>query len=447
MNIHLRNQTLDGDLAEARKRYAERRPQSLAMHTAATKFMPGGNTRTVLYHGPFPLRVAAGAGSRITDVDGISYVNMLGEYTAGLFGHSHPVIRAAINEALDGGVNLGAHNKPEMELARLVTERFPAIEKVRFTNSGTEANLMAVATARFVTRRSKVMVFKGGYHGGLLYFGGGGIPINTPYEFVVARYNDIESATALIRATTDDLACVIVEPMLGSSGCIPAGPDFLRALRAETERTGALLIFDEVMTSRFGRGGAHQLLGMAPDLVTLGKWVGGGMSFGAFGGRADIMDIYDPAKAGAMPHAGTFNNNVLSMRAGVAALAEVFRPEAAQALHAKGEALRKRLNRIFTASGFALQVTGQGSLMNIHPVAGHVSNVDDLAFGDDRVKELLFLDLLEHGYYMARRGFIALSIVLDDSEIDSFADAIEEIIAARAAAFAAAATEGRTGGL
>jgi glutamate-1-semialdehyde 2,1-aminomutase len=432
MNTRLRNRSLDGDLAEARTRYEAKRPRSLAAHCEASEVMPGGNTRTVLYHGPFPLRFVEGNGASVIDADGFSYVNLLGEYTAGLFGHSHPVIRRAIDAALDGGVNLGGHNRYEARLARLVTERFPAIELVRFTNSGTEANLMAVATSRVFTKRTKVLVFKAGYHGGLLYFGGGGIPINAPFPFIVAPFNNMKATRALIREHAADLACVLTEAMLGSSGCLPGDPAFLAMLDEETKAAGALLVLDEVMTSRFGRGGAHQLLGLKPDIVTLGKWVGGGMSFGAFGGRADIMALYDPTRTGAMPHAGTFNNNVLSMSAGIAALSTVFTPEVAEKLHARGETLRIRLNALFRKHSVPMQMTGQGSLMNLHALAGPVRGPDDLADSDERIKELVFLDLLERGFYIARRGFIALSLMINDAHLDRFVAAMDSILADRA---------------
>lgn len=435
MDTARRNRMLDDELAEARARYEQKRPRSLAVHREACVVMPGGNTRTVLYHGPFPLRLTHGRGAVATDADGHSYVNLLGEYTAGLFGHSHPAIRQAIDAALDRGVNLGAHSVMEAELARHVVARFPAIESVRFTNSGTEANLMAVATARHFTGRSKVMVFRGGYHGGLLYFGGGGIPINAPYDFIVAPYNDIEATAALIREHASDLACVLTEAMMGSAGCIPGEPHFLAMLRAETRAAGALLILDEVMTSRFGRNGAHALLGLTPDLVTLGKWIGGGMSFGAFGGSARIMAMYDPSKPDALPHAGTFNNNVLSMAAGVAALTQVFTSDVAEALHARGETLHARLNALFSDSDVPLQATGQGSLMNLHALRGPVTNPDALARSDESIKELLFLDLLDRGFYVARRGFIALSLVVDDAAIDVFLHAMEKIIHDRRSMF------------
>jgi glutamate-1-semialdehyde 2,1-aminomutase len=427
-----RNRTLDDALAEARGSYVARRPKSKAQHEAARTVMPGGNTRTVLFYGPFPICAAKGERAYLTDVDGHRYLNLLGEYTAGLYGHSHPVIRAAIDAALDDGINFGAHNRMEAELAAIVCARFPSLELVRFTNSGTEANLMALSTARHATGRSKIMVFKGGYHGGLLYFGGGGIPINAPFPFVLARYNDVEATRALIQREAADLAAILVEPMMGSAGCIPAEREFLAMLREESTRAGTVLIFDEVMTSRFSAGGAQQLDGIKPDMTTLGKYIGGGMSFGAFGGRRDLMAIYDPTAAGAMPHAGTFNNNVLSMAAGVAGMSKVFTPEAAAALDARGERLRARLNAAFNEAGVALQMTGRSSLMTLHPVTGPIRSVDDLEGANDAVKELIFLDLLERGYYMARRGFIALSLMVSDADLDGFVAAVEDAVAERA---------------
>ncbi|MEX3008397.1 aspartate aminotransferase family protein [Hoeflea sp. TYP-13] len=427
----MRNSSLDQSLEDARRIYARGRPNSQRIHEEACQSMPGGNTRTVLYHGPFPLRAEGGKGAFLTDVDGHDYLNLLGEYTAGVFGHTDPAIVSALKKTLDGGINLGAHNSSEARLAALVTERFPAIEKVRFTNSGTEANLMALSTARYVTGRSDVMVFKGGYHGGVFYFGGDGLPINAPFPFVVARYNDTEGTRDLIAAHAETLACVIVEPMLGSSGCIPGKPEFLEMLRRETERVGALLIFDEVMTSRFGRHGASHMLGIRPDMITLGKWVGGGMSFGAFGGNAAIMDVYDPTRPGTLPHAGTFNNNVLSMNGGIAALSEAFTSDRAETLHARGERTRNRLNELFERHGVTLFASGSGSLMNIHPVRGPVNTVDDIADGDDRIKELLFLDLLERGFYIARRGFIALSQAVTEDDLDRFVSALDDVVTVR----------------
>ena len=432
---------LDLALAAARQRYIDSNPASQDAHQAASNVMPGGNTRTVLYHDPFPLRIVRGNNSTITDADGHDYLNLLGEYTAGLFGHSHPDIRHAIDRALDQGLNLSAHNLHEIALAKLVCERFRSIEKVRFTNSGTEANLMAISTARYCTGRNKVMVFNGGYHGGLLYFGHGGIPINAPFDFLLGKYNSLEHSQALIRENANDLACILVEPMMGSAGCIPADSAFLQMLRQEADQCGALLIFDEVMTSRLSGGGAQHLYNVTPDLTTLGKYIGGGMSFGAFGGRTEILSIYDPSTHPGIPHAGTFNNNTLSMAAGCTALGQVFTPACADALTRRGDQLRQDLNQIAGQLKVPVQLTGLGSLMNLHTQSNPVRCPEDLRFSDDRIKELIFLDLLDAGVYIARRGFIALMLSVTDQELKNFRQAFEQVLIARREIFSRDSTE------
>ena len=420
---------LDTALTEARERYVAQRPVGAAMHAEAREVMPGGNTRTVLYHPPFPMRISRGHAQRVIDVDGHEYVDMLGEYTAGLYGHSQKVILDAVRTALDDGISLAGHNVYEARLAREIVDRFPALELVRFTNSGTEANLMAIALARVVTGRPGIAVMRGGYHGGLLYFGGGGSPVNAPYEAIVLDYNDVEGARASIREHADRLAAVVVEPVLGSGGVIPATREFLQALQEEARAHGVLLILDEVMTSRLSPSGAAPLFGLTPDLLTLGKYLGGGLSFGAFGGRADLMGRFDPSQPGALPHAGTFNNNVLSMAAGLAGLTQVLDDARLEALNARGDRLREQLNAVMAPHGWV--ATGMGSMVGFHPVSGPVRSLADLADADDRRRELLFLDLLERGFYVAPRGFIALSIEVTDDDVDEFVAAVAEALAAR----------------
>ena len=425
------NANMDQALDDARRLYVEKRPKSQALAEEAERYMPGGNTRTVLYHAPFPLRAASGEGAMLTDADGFRYVNLVGEHSAGLYGHSHPVIKGAVAQALDNGFNLAAHNLYEIQLARIICERFRSIERLRFTNSGTEANLLAIATARAFTNRAKVMTFEDGYHGGLLYFAGGGIPINAPFPFILAKYNDLEGTRALIRQHGGELACVILEPMLGGGGCIAAHRDFLAMLREETRRAGALLIFDEVMTSRFKGGGAQGLWSITPDLTALGKYLGGGMTFGAFGGRADIMAIYDPRKNNAIPHAGTFNNNVVTMAAGIAGLSRLFTPERAAQLHDFGESTIARLNGVLHETKARLIVTGVGSLMMFHDAAPGPVGAGSLRAEDARLKQLLYLDLLEQGYFIGPRNFLALSLEVTEAMIDDFLDALRNVIGVR----------------
>ena len=420
---------LDSALAGARERYVSQRPVGARMHAEAREVMPGGNTRTVLYHPPFPLRIARGAAQRVVDVDDHEYVDLLGEYTAGLYGHSQQPILDAVRAALDDGISLAGHNVYESQLARVLVDRFPAFELVRFTNSGTEANLMAISLARVITGRPGIAVMRSGYHGGLLYFGGGGSPVNAPYDAVILDYNDVEGARSAIREHSSRLAAVVVEPVLGSGGVIPATREFLHALREETQAHGVLLILDEVMTSRLSPRGAGPLFDLTPDLLTVGKYLGGGLSFGAFGGRADLMARFDPSQPGALPHAGTFNNNVLSMAAGLAGLTQVLDDARLDALNARGDRLREALQSVMAPHGWT--ATGMGSMVGFHPVPGPVDSPADLAGADDRRRELLFLDLLERGWYVAPRGFIALSIEVTDDDIDGFVAAVSDALAAR----------------
>ena len=427
-------------VGEARARYAARRPRTRALQERAQAFLPGGNTRTVLYHQPFPLRVARAWDAVLEDVDGHEYVDLLGEYSAGLYGHSNPVVIKAMADALREGISRGAHTRYEVDLAEALCARFASIERVRFTNSGTEANLMALSAARAFTGRDRVLAFHGGYHGGLLTFASGPSPVNAPYDMLLAQYNDPAGARALLREHADTVACVLVEPMLGSGGCIPGDPAFLSLLREATRQAGALLIFDEVMTSRTGSGGLQARRAIRPDLTTLGKYIGGGSSFGAFGGRADVMALFDPSRPGALPHAGTFNNNVVSMAAGYAGLTQVYTPEAAEQHTARGDALRAELAQAFRSSGAPFQVTGVGSLLAMHPTTAVVHRPADLLGSDHRLLELLFLDLLELGYYIAPRGYMALSLALTSSQLAGFVQAVSRILRTRAALWSAAAS-------
>ena len=202
-------------------------------------------------------------------------------------------------------------------------------------------------------------------------------------------------------------------------------------LREETAKRGIVLIFDEVMTSRLHPGGLSAKVGIEPDLKTLGKYVGGGMSFGAFGGRADIMALFDPASPNALPHAGTFNNNTLTMNVGHVAMTEIYTPEACSALNARGDRLREKLNDLFMRYQVKMKAMGQGSMIVIHPMSGEINSPHDIEHTDKRLRQLLFLDLLEDGIYMAERGFMALSLMVTDADCDRLVGAVERYITKR----------------
>lgn len=418
---------IDQALAGAYKRFTGSNPASRHQFEEQARYMPGANSRSVLFYAPFPLTIAKGEGAALWDADGHRYADFIAEYTAGVYGHSAPEIRDAVAEAMQSGINLTGHNLLEGRLARLICERFPQIEQLRFTNSGTEANLMALTAALHFTGRRKIVVFAGGYHGGVLGFGTKPLPTTVPFDFLVLPYNDAQTAREEIEKHSAEIAAVLLEPMQGASGCIPGSLDFLQTLRESATRVGALLVFDEVMTSRLAPNGLANKLGIRSDLTTLGKYIGGGMSFGAFGGRADVMALFDP-RTGSLAHSGTFNNNVLTMAAGYAGLTKLFTPEAAGALAERGEAMRARLNALCTEEGVAMQFTGLGSLMNAHFVAGEVRSIDDLAPVDGRLRQLLFFHLLSEGIYTSPRGFVVLSLPLTDADIDRYVAAIGSFI-------------------
>ena len=414
-------------LQRAHERYAAKRPRSRELAERAAAVMPGGSTRSVLDFAPFPFRVASASGSRITDVDGFDYVDFLGDYSSGLLGHDPGPVGAAVGAALERGWSFGGVHSDEVRFAEAVVDRFPSIEQVRFTNSGTEANLMAIQLARHHTGRDRVVVADRAYHGGLLYFGHGGEALLAPFDFARLTYNDVNGIGELI---DDSVAAVLIEPMMGAAGCIPATDDFLRGLRASCDAAGALLIFDEVMTSRMGFGGQQARCGVTPDLTTLGKYLAGGMTFGAFGGRADVMAAFDPARGGTLTHGGTFNNNVVTMAAGAAASGELLSAEVLDRLFARGESLMARMTAVFEESPLPMCVTGLGSLMNIHTVPGPVRSPIDLDGADPVLKDLLFHELLDRGVYLAARGYIAMSAAIDDADCDRFVATLTDAVVA-----------------
>ncbi len=432
------NTDLASASAEAEARYVAANPNSQARAEAAARSMPGGNTRTVLHYSPFPLALAGGEGCHVTDIDGHRYADFLGEYTAGLYGHSNPKLAAAIKGAVDAGVTLGGPNNHEAELAALMCARFPSLDLVRFCNSGTEGNLFCMSAARMHTGRDKILVFNGAYHGGVFYFGKVKPPINAPFPWVISRYNDIEGTLKLIGEHAKDLAAIVIEPMMGGGGGIAASKELLQALRQAATKHGIVLIFDEVMTSRLAAGGLQGKHGVIPDMTAFGKYLGGGMTFGAFGGKREIMRRFDPFAPDAVSHAGTFNNNVLSMAAGVVGLRDIFTPAVADKLNASGDRLKERVNALGVKHGLPLRMHGVGSILNIHFTDAKITCPEDwwptttaAEKRLDHLQKLFHLDLLESGHYMARRGFVSLCLPMTEKDHDGFVAAIDEFLTVR----------------
>ena len=413
-----------GVVERMRRDTADRNPASRAQHERARAVLPGGSTRTILHHAPFPLTFVSGEGGTLTDADGHTYVDLVGDYTAGLLGHSEKRVHAAVAEALATNTSVGGVHPAEIRFAELVCNRF-GHQRVRFTNSGTEANLMAITLARIVTGRSMILVMYGGYHGGVFYYSHGNAPWNAPFPTIIAPYNNLEGCEELINEYALDLAAVIVEPMLGS-GCVPADARFLSGLANATQQVGAILIADEVMTSRHGPRGLADLMGVRPDIATYGKYFAGGFSFGAFAGRADLLDHFDASKPDSILHAGTFNNNIATMSAGCVVLSELFTSDTAITLTARGEDLRARVDDVLHQHKLPLTITGFGSMNAVHALPHRPQNGADLSERDPVLQEALFLALLQRGVYTAPRGSINLGLAITEWDLDHYLNALDQ---------------------
>jgi len=419
-------ESLNHAIADARAQYAAANPLSFAEDKSAERYMPGGNTRSVLHYDPFPLTMVAGEGAELVDLDGHRYVDFVGEYSAGLFGHSDEIIKAAVHKALDTGIVMGAPTPYERELAPLLCARFPSMQQIRFCNSGTEANLMALTTARVVTGRDKMLVFNGAYHGGIIKFPNGNSAHNVPYDFVIAEYNDTEGTADLIRQLGDELAAVIVEPILGAGGNIPGSREFLGMLREMTREVGALLIFDEVKSARLGPAGIQGSMGIEPDLTSLGKFIGGGLPTGAFGGNAEYMAHYNPKLPGGWNHAGTFNNNVCSMAAGSAAMGEIYTQERAVEFFDWCEAFRLSLNEMFADEAVPMYCNGMGSIFAIHFSDKPTRKTSDISAGCRSLRPLLHMEMLLEGVLICGRGDFFLSLPMTETHLSKVRFALEK---------------------
>lgn len=362
-----------------------------------------------------PADDAAATGNRYTD--------FVGELTAGIYGHSHPVIREAIVSTFDNvGLNLGSTIIQERKHAELICSRF-GFDLVRFTNSGTEANLHALNVAKHFTGKSRVVVFNGGYHGGVFSFSDGTVASNNvdKDDWIIAKYNDVAGAKDIIE-NTPNVAAVMVEGMQGAGGCIVGTKEFLLQVQESARKAGAVFLLDEVMTSRIAPGGLQSILGLEPDLTSLGKYLGGGFAFGGFGGRADIMAAYDPRSSGSLAHSGTFNNNTMAMYAGYAGLAEILTPEVNVAFNAKGETYLRKLQE--AAKGTKASFTGRGTVWGVHfsdTGIQDIGSIDDIQERWD-LKDLFWFEMTEAGFWVTRRGSIALILGTPDEELDRFVE-------------------------
>jgi glutamate-1-semialdehyde 2,1-aminomutase len=427
--------------------YARPDSMSARLWERAQAVLPGGNSRTTVFMAPRPIYAAEGEGCWIVDVDGDRRLDLLNNYTSLIHGHAHPAVTEAATRRLARGASFPLPTAEEIDLAAVLVDRVASVERVRFTNSGSEAVMMAVKAARGFTGRPKIAKFEGAYHGSYDYvevslssspeeWGPLEAPASVPYsrgtppavldDVVVLPFNRPELAAARIEREAKSLAAVLVDPLPNRVGLIPPRPGFLKAMREVTAAHGILLVFDEVISFRIGYHGAQGVFGVRPDLTAFGKIIGGGFPVGAVGGRAEVMAVFDPRGGKpAVPHGGTFNANPVTMAAGLAAM-RLMDERAYGRLDELGEKLRGGLRACLERAGVPGAVTGLGSLFRIHPAERVFVDYRSAQPDDDEKRRLdrLWRDLIDHGVLIAPTGLGCLSTAVGDAEIEYFLEVL-----------------------
>jgi glutamate-1-semialdehyde 2,1-aminomutase len=410
------------------------REQSHKIFASAQQLMPGGvNSPARAFGGvggePIVFRSAQGA--YLTDVDGNRYIDYIGSWGPMILGHQHPRVLSAVRDALERAMSFGAPTEAENELARLIIDAVPSIEKVRLVNSGTEATMSAIRLARGYTGRDIIVKFAGNYHGhvdSLLVAAGSaaatlavpdspGVTAGTSADTLVLKYNDIDSLQVAFDEHGDHIAGVILEPVVGNMGCVVPTREFLQRLRSVTQEHGTLLIFDEVMSGfRVAYGCAQSLFDVTPDITTLGKIVGGGMPIGAYGGRAEIMDNVLPV--GRVFQAGTLSGNPVATSAGIATL-KILRDESPyERLEQISGRLAEGLDRAATDAGIPHTVTRVGSMMTLFFHPDPVTDWDVASQCDTKRFASYFWGMIDRGIYMPCSQYEALFVSAAHSEAD-----------------------------
>jgi len=410
----------------------------------ARELIPGGvnsPVRAFAAVGGHPPFIKSGKGSRITDIDGNTYIDYVCSWGPLILGHCDADVVAAIKAAADLGSSFGAPTLGEIELARMITQAYPSVERVRLVNSGTEATMSAIRVARGFTGRRMIVKFEGCYHGhadGLLVKAGSGAAtfgtptsLGVPDDYakltVCLPFNDVDAVARTCDSIGRDIACIIVEPVAGNMGVVPPKPGFLEGLREITARHGIVLIFDEVMTGfRLAYGGAQELFGIRPDLTTLGKIIGGGLPVGAYGGRAEIMDCVAPA--GKVYQAGTLSGNPLAVAAGLATLRKLRQPGFYDKLERSSSRLATGLESTFRSAGVSVCINRVGSMICPFFTGGPVSDYTGASHADTALFGRFFGSMLARGIYLPPSQFEAwfVSAVHSDADIDETIAAAED---------------------
>ena len=428
-------------------RYVAGRPRSKDLQREASRYLPGGSSRGTAYFDPYPHFIDRGEGHYVYDVDGNRYLDFMINATSLIMGHAHPEVVKALQEQAARGTSFSGPTESQVRLAKELCDRIPSVDTVRFANSGTEGTMMAVRAARAFTGRHKMAKFEGGYHGSHEYVS---VSVRTPAakldpqgptavpehpgqppsvadDVIVLPYNDLEGSERIIRQHGDELGCVIMEPVASAFGYAPAGPEFLKGIRKLTEELGILLIFDEVQSFRVSPGGAQEYFGVTPDLTGLGKIIGGGMPAGAFGGRRDVMSLFDPTGDVAMAHAGTFNANPMTMVAGEITMSHLT-PDTYGRLNDLGEMLRGKLRAVFGELEVPVQVTGIASLFGIHFTSEEITDYRSVVRGHQAMRNAFFTGMLNEGVLLQAGAAGALNTLTTEADVDTLVDATRQVV-------------------
>ena len=427
------------------REYRAKTPGSARLDQEARGYLPGGDTRTTVYFGPYPVYMERGEGCRLFDHDGNQYLDFQNNYTSLIHGHAHPATTEAGRAEMLKGTIYGAPTQIQVTHAARLRGRIPGLERVRYCNSGTEATMMALRAARAFSGRELVVKMDGGYHGSHdqaevnlipdLESDGPprphverGVPACTLEGVLISPFNDLEALEGILAAHRDRVAALIVEPVMGAAGLINPEPGYLQGLRELTQRYGVLLILDEIITFRLHPGGVQTREGIVPDLTTLGKIIGGGLPVGAFGGRAEVMAVFDPASPRALGHGGTFNGNGITLAAGLATL-EAYDQAACDRLNGLGERCRQGFEKALASQGIKAALSGQGSLLALHWGEGEPVNARGAVLGARAhapLYQLLHLSLVNRGIHTAARGMYVLSTAMGEGDVDRAVEAFGE---------------------
>jgi glutamate-1-semialdehyde 2,1-aminomutase len=430
--------------------------RSAQLFQRASAVLPGGSSRNTIMFPPYPVYAATGLGCRTVDVDGVERIDFINNYSSLIHGHCHPAVSAAVRRQLGRMSAVGLPTESEIELAELLTARVPAVEQVRFVNSGTEAVMLALKVARAVTGRPRIAKVEGAYHGMYDFaeisqspssaaWGSAdaphsvahspGTPSSVVNDVIVLPFNDATATTRILEENADELAAVLIDVMPAHLGFLQSSHEFLSAVSDFTHRSGALLVLDEVYSLRLHHGGAQAQLGLHPDLTAMGKIIGGGFPIGAVGGSREIMRVFDVGVRGnVLPHGGTYNANPITMAAGLAAM-QAFNVEAITELNRLGELARTGLIALVHNTGVPAQVFGDGSLICLRFTRRPQHNYRDLALSVEETarRDWFHRFLLNRGVLCSPHGLLILSTPMGDREISALlemaADAFTQIAA------------------